>query len=148
MTKPPSEAFSTEIRVRYAETDQMGVAYHAHYLVWCEVARTGLIRDLGKPYAHLEREGLILAVADARVRYHASARYDDTVRISCWPAAVQSRAVTFEYLIERVHDDASATSAAVRLATASTMLIALDTRGATRRLPPELFEVLRAALPQ
>ena len=113
--------------------------------VLAEVARTGLIREVGRSYADLERDGLILAVADARVRYHASARYDDRVRISCWPAAVQSRAVTFEYVIEKVSEDVAAP---VRLATASTMLIALGKNGATRRLPPEVFEVLRGALPR
>jgi acyl-CoA thioester hydrolase len=143
----PSGAYTTEIRVRYAETDQMGVAYHAHYLVWCEVARTGLIRDLGRSYAELEKDGLILAVADARVRYHASARYDDRVRITCWPSSVQSRAVTFEYLLEKIEIDGSS-PAPGKLATASTMLIALDKAGATRRFQPELYEVLRGAVTQ
>lgn len=136
-------AFATELRVRYAETDQMGVVYHTHYLVWCEVARTGLIRERGTSYAELERQGLILAVADARIRYHASARYDDLIRIYCWPGEVKSRTVTFEYAIERVDTDGT-----TRLATAATQLIALTPDGATRRLPAELIEALRAAIPR
>ena len=64
---------SSEVRVRYAETDQMGVAYHANYLVWCEVGRTDFIRHLGVTYAEMERRGVRLAVADAHLRYHASA---------------------------------------------------------------------------
>jgi acyl-CoA thioester hydrolase len=140
-SKGPAE-FSTELRVRYAETDQMGVVYHAHYLVWCEVARTSLIRELGSSYAQLEKDGLILAVADARVRYHAPAHYDEQIAVACWVSSVQSRAVTFEYRIDRIDGDAP-----VRLATASTMLIALDPDGATRRLPPQLIEKLRAAIP-
>ncbi|HEX6693151.1 MAG TPA: thioesterase family protein [Longimicrobiales bacterium] len=148
MKNAPSNAYTTDIRVRYAETDQMGVAYHAHYLVWCEVARTGLIRELGRSYAELEKDGLILAVADARVRYHASARYDDRVRITCWPSTVQSRAVTFEYLLEKIGEHDTDRDEPVRLATASTMLIALDKAGATRRFQPELYEVLRGAVPR
>ncbi len=139
--------YATELRVRYAETDQMGVVYHTHYLIWCEVARTGLIRDLGSSYARLEKDGLILAVADAHIRYHASARYDDRIAISAWPSVVQSRAVTFEYRIDRMPDDGGSGDA-VRLASASTMLIALDPAGATRRLPSQLVEKLRAAIPQ
>lgn len=143
MTGEP-RAYRTELRVRYAETDQMGVVYHTHYLVWCEVARTSLIRELGASYAQLEREGLILAVADARIRYHTSARYDDLIAVDVWTSAVQSRAVTFEYRISRVAEDGAET----RLASATTMLIALDPAGATRRMPPQLVEKLRVAIPQ
>lgn len=120
----------------------MGVVYHTHYLVWCEVARTGLIRELGTTYAQLERDGLMLAVADARIRYHASARYDDLIAVRVWVSSVQSRAVTFEYVVENI-----SAPAAVKLASATTMLIALDRSGATRRLPPQLIEKLRAAIP-
>ena len=61
----------SEFRVRYSETDQMGVVYHAEYLVWCEVGRTDYIRSLGLPYAELERRGTALAVAEASIRYHS-----------------------------------------------------------------------------
>jgi acyl-CoA thioester hydrolase len=144
VTKEPPSPFSIELRVRYAETDQMGVVYHTHYLVWCEVARTSLIREHGTSYAQLEKDGLILAVADARIRYHASARYDDRVEVRVWISAVQSRAMTFEYVVNRLDDD----GVIVRLASASTMLIALDPNGATRRMPPQLVEKLRAAIPE
>ncbi len=63
----------TELRVRYAETDQMGVVYHANYLVWCEVGRTEYIRAAGTPYAQLERDGVALAVVDITMRCHAPA---------------------------------------------------------------------------
>ncbi|MEO5510930.1 MAG: thioesterase family protein [Longimicrobiales bacterium] len=147
MTSEPADPFVTELRVRYAETDQMGVVYHTHYLVWCEVARTGLIRALGGSYAQLEKDGTVLAVANANIRYHASARYDDQIAVSVWPLSVQSRAVTFEYRIDRVAD-AEENHKPIRLATASTMLIALDKTGAPRRLPTHLVEQLRAAIPQ
>src|SRR5690606_10652461 len=95
----------SEIRVRYAESDQMGVAYHANYLVWCEVGRTDLIRQLGMTYAEMERRGVLLAVADAQLRYHASARYDDLVRIVTRLTGVRSRMVTFAYDLRRVAPD-------------------------------------------
>lgn len=139
MSTPPSPVtFATELRVRYSETDQMGVVYHAHYLVWCEVARTEYIRTLGSSYARLERDGLFLAVTEANVRYHASARYDDAIRVEVWVESVQSRALTFGYRISRLDE-----GGAHRLATASTRLVALDRAGQPRTLPPELVSSLR-----
>ena len=92
----------SEVRVRYAETDQMGVAYHAEYLVWCEVGRTDFIRQLGVTYAEMERQGIALAVAEANVRYHASARYDDLIRIETRLREVRSRMVAFAYDLRRI----------------------------------------------
>ena len=126
------------VRVRYAETDRMGVVYHANYLVWCEIGRTELIRSLGTSYASLEAEGLRLAVADASVRYHAAARYDDRVRIGTWIERAQSRAVTFGYEITRVEP-----APEERLATACTKLVALDPDGAPRRMPPPIIDLFR-----
>jgi acyl-CoA thioester hydrolase len=136
----PRVTFSTDLRVRYSETDQMGVVYHANYLVWCEVARTDFIRSLGTSYADLERAGLFLAVTEANIRYHASARYDDAIRVEVWTDSVQSRAVTFGYRVVRNDDGCDR-----RLAVASTRLVALDRAGAPRTLPPELVEALRVA---
>lgn len=95
---------TTEVRVRYAETDQMGVVYHAHYLVWCEVGRTDFIRALGMPYAEMEAQGVRLAVAEATVRYQGAARYDDRIRVETRLVEVRSRMVTFAYRILRVVD--------------------------------------------
>lgn len=125
---------TSTFRVRYAETDQMGVVYHPHYLVWCEIARTELIRQLGTPYAELERAGVFLVVTDARVRYIAPARYDDWIRAAATIERVQSRAVTFGYDIARDDD-----GRLVRLATATTKLIALDEHGSPRILPTSLL---------
>ena len=69
------------VRVNYSETDQMGVVYHARYLVWLDIARCEHIRRTGVTYADLERMGLRLAVSDLRIRYRQPARYDDTVEI-------------------------------------------------------------------
>lgn len=132
---------SLEFRVRYAETDQMGVVYHANYLVWCEMGRTELIRRRGESYAQLERDGVVLAVADARVRYHAPARYDDMIRVDAWVEGVRSRTVTFGYRVSRVGEGA----APVRLASAETTLVALDRDSRPRTLPADLAERLRHA---
>lgn len=119
----------------------MGVAYHANYLVWCEIGRTDFIRGLGMSYAELERGGLLLTVAEARVRYHASARYDETVAVDTWVEEVKSRSITFGYRVVRPEEDGSET----RLASALTTLIALDQEGTLRRLPPELRDRFAAA---
>jgi acyl-CoA thioester hydrolase len=129
----------SEIRVRYAESDQMGVAYHANYLIWCEVGRTDFIRELGMTYAEMEREGVLLAVSDAHVRFHASARYDDRVRIATRLSGVRSRMVTFSYDISRLAPDGSPSE---RLASATTTLVALDAAGKPAALPPAIRALL------
>jgi acyl-CoA thioester hydrolase len=125
-------------RVRYAETDQMGVVYHAHYLVWCEIGRTELMRSHGLPYAELERAGVLLAVADASIRYARAARYDDTIRVRTRIERVQSRTITFGYTIERIEPGPVMT-----LATASTRLIAIGRDYVPRTLPAPLLERFR-----
>src|SRR5688500_20330836 len=82
----------------------MGVVYHAEYLVWCEVGRTDYIRALGLPYAELERRGTALAVAEASIRYHAPARYDDLIHVETRLVDVRSRAITFEDLVRNWED--------------------------------------------
>ena len=142
MSDTPSRTV-VELRVRYPETDQMGVVYHANYLAWCDMGRTELIRGLGKSYAELEREGLILAVSDVSLRYHASARYDDLVRVETWVEEARSRAITFAYLISRVEGRGGPQ----KLVSAKVTLIALTPGGATRKLPPEMLAALKAAIP-
>ena len=90
-----------ELRVRYAETDQMGVVYYANYPVWFEVGRAGLLRDRGLAYGDLEREGFRLPVSGVRYRLLAPARYDDALVVETSVAALRSRAVTFSYRILR-----------------------------------------------
>lgn len=125
----------TELRVRYAETDQMGVVYHANYLVWCEIARTDLIRTLGASYRELEERGLRLAVAEASVRYIAAARYDDRIRVETRLSGVTSRTMIFDYTI--LNADSSE-----RLATASTTLISLDASNRVVTLPGDVRRAL------
>jgi acyl-CoA thioester hydrolase len=123
-------ASRSEFRVRYSETDQMGVVYHTNYLVWCEIGRTDFIRTTGLTYAELERRGVLLAVAEANIRYHAAARYDDLIRVDTTLAAIRSRAVTFDYLITNG-------DTAERLASARTVLVSLDRRGRPVTLPDD-----------
>jgi acyl-CoA thioester hydrolase len=88
----------TRLRVRYAETDQMGVVYYANYLVWMEVARVDLCKVCGFNYRDMEREdGVLLAVAEANCRYKYPARFDDEVTVRTWIADANTRMVTFEY---------------------------------------------------
>jgi acyl-CoA thioester hydrolase len=123
-------ASRSEFRVRYSETDQMGVVYHTNYLVWCEIGRTDFIRTSGLTYAELERRGVLLAVAEATIRYHAAARYDDVIRVDTTLAELRSRAVTFDYLITNA-------DTGERLASARTVLISLDHSGRPATLPAD-----------
>jgi len=127
-----------DFRVRYAETDQMGVVYHANYLIWCEVGRTELIRTLGRSYAEIERLGVGLAVSDATLRFHGPARYDDLIRVTTTLAAIRSRSMTFNYLITNA-------AAGSKLVTATTTLIGLDRDGRVARLPGALRSALGMA---
>lgn len=129
----------SEFRVRYAETDQMGVAYHANYLVWCEVGRTDLIRELHASYRDIERGGVGLAVSEATVRYHAPARYEDLIVVETTVQAVASRTVTFAYRISRQ-------DTGERLATATTTLVSIDPAGKVTTMPAELRDALRRAM--
>ena len=92
------EPVETSVRVRYAETDQMGVVYYANYLIWMEVGRVEFCRAQGIRYRDMEEgDGILLVVAEANCRYQAPARYDDEVRISTTLAAATPRMVRFDY---------------------------------------------------
>ena len=130
---------TTEFRVRYAETDRMGVVYHANYLVWCEVGRVEFMRSLGRDYASLEEQGTGLAVTDARVRYLAPARFDDLIRVVTTLTGVRSRAVAFDYEITNAETG-------VRLANAHTDLVSIDRDGRLMAIPPAFRATLEAAL--
>ena len=122
--------------MRYPETDRMGVAYHAHYLVWFEVGRTDLLREMGVVYAELEdREGVFFPVIEAGARYLAPARYDDMLQVTTRLADVRASRVRFEYEIRR--DDAL-------LASGFTEHVTVDADGRARRLPDELRSRLRS----
>jgi acyl-CoA thioester hydrolase len=121
----------SELRVRYAETDQMGVVYHANYLVWCEIGRTDYLRDLGTSYAEIERSGITLVVSEATVRYHAAARYDDRILVRTTLAELHSRSIVFAYTVSNADSGAS-------LVTARVALVSLNAQRRPATLPPDL----------
>lgn len=129
---------TVEFRVRYAETDQMQVVYHANYLVWCEIGRTEFIRALGTPYSELERQNVTLAVVEANLRFHGAARYDNLIRVSTTISEVKSRTITFDYVITNAETGE-------RFVTASTKLASLTRDSRLVSLPEQLRTVLRNA---
>jgi len=96
----------TRVRVRYAETDQMGVVYHANYLVWFEVGRVELMREMGVTYRDMEQdEGAMIPVVEVTARYMAPARYDDVLIVRTSVAGVRSPVVRLRYVILRAEDE-------------------------------------------
>ena len=101
--KPSAE---TRLRVRYAETDCMGVVYYANYLVWMEVGRVELCKALGFNYRDMEAEdGVFLAVAEAHCRYRSPARFDDEVIVKTWVEDANARIVVFAYEMRLAEQD-------------------------------------------
>jgi len=96
---------TTEVRVRYAETDQMGIVYYANYLIWFEIGRVELLRSIGLAYSRLETDhGCILPVIDVSCRYKSPARYDDEILIETRPAMLRGTVLKFAYRIYRKLD--------------------------------------------
>lgn len=124
-----------ELRVRYAETDQMRIVYHANYLVWCEIGRTEYIRSVVGSYAEVERKGIALAVVEASLRFHAPARYDNLISVATTLREVRSRTVSFDYLIINAETGE-------KLVTASTTLASTDPSGRLVSMPAELRNAL------
>ena len=97
----PGATSVTELRVRYAETDAMGVVYYANYLTWFELGRTDWIRAHGITYREMEEHGILLPVVEARCSYRASARYDDPVRVATTATALTPARISFAYRVTR-----------------------------------------------
>lgn len=129
-------SFSIPIRPRYGEVDQMGVVYHAQYLVYFDVGRTALMRAAGLPYADLEARGSLLAVVSAHVDYVLPARYDEPLRLIVRIDEVRRASVTFGYELRR--GDASGEL----LATGMTRLGCLDPDMRPARLPADAHRIL------
>ena len=125
----------SKLRVRYAETDQMGVVYYANYFVWFEIARTNLLRDTGWSYRDMEGEGYVLPVVEAYCTYERSAKYDDELEIRTTGIALSLVRVRFDYEVVRPADD-------VRLATGHTVHASLDRNGRPCRLPERVRQLL------
>ena len=123
------------IRVRYGETDQMGVVYHANYLLYFETARTELLRSSGVAYRELEEQGIFLVVTEAACQYRAPARYDEVLRITARVGGVGKARVRFDYVVR---------GADGRLLTEGhTELASVDRDKRPVRLPPEVLRCLQ-----
>ncbi len=119
-----------EIRVRYAETDQMGVAYYANYLVWFEVGRSEFCRKKEFSYADLEATGYKLVVTDAQCRYRNAARYDEAIMVRTWLKSLNSRMITFGYRISRKEKEEV-------IAEGETRHLCVDSNSKPKSLPKE-----------
>lgn len=136
------EYHDATVRVRYAETDQMGVVYHGNYFVWFEVGRVELIRALGIEYKRMEIEDdCHIVVADAHCRYHQSARYDEVLRIRTRIAESRNRIVKFAYEVFRDVDR-------TLLATGETKHVICGSNGRPKLLPEKYRSVFEAAAVQ
>jgi acyl-CoA thioester hydrolase len=129
----------TRLRVRYAETDQMGVVYHSNHLIWFEVGRVEFMRQLGFSYRDMERdEGCFIAVAEATCRYRAPVYYDEEVIVRTQLKSVRESVVVFTYELRRADQD-------TLLAEGETTHIVTDSNMKVAALPEQYLRVLRAA---
>jgi acyl-CoA thioester hydrolase len=127
----------TRIRVRYAETDQMGVVYHANHFVWFEVGRVEFLRQLGFSYKEMEtNDGCFIAVVDARCRYKAPVHYDDEVVIRTYLKQVREKVIHFGYELLRADNR-------TLLAEGETTHIVADAKMKPRKLPEKYMKVFR-----
>src|SRR5579859_6337182 len=130
----------TRLRVRYAETDQMGVVYHSNHLIWFEVGRVELMRQMGFSYRDMEREdGRFIAVAEAQCRYRAPVFYDEEVMVRTRLKTVRESVIIFSYELRRATDD-------VLLAEGETTHIVTDSNMKIAALPEKYLRVFRAAV--
>lgn len=130
----------SRLRVRYAETDQMGIVYHANYLIWMEIGRIELVRSIGLSYKHVEEnEGLLLSVIEASCRYILPARYDEEIVVSTAIRKANSRSIEFAYRI------ANCESGRVN-ATGSTRHIWLNREMRPCRIPDHYLTIINAAV--
>jgi acyl-CoA thioester hydrolase len=129
----------TRLRVRYAETDQMGVVYHSNHLIWFEVGRVELMRQLGFSYRDLEREEeRFIAVAEVKCRYRAPVFYDEEVAVRTWLKTVRESVIVFQYELMRIENGAL-------LAEGETTHVVTDAKMKVTTLPEKYRRVLLAA---
>jgi acyl-CoA thioester hydrolase len=138
-TNPAAVVNESRIRVRYAETDQMGVVYHANHFIWFEVGRVELLRQLGFSYRDMEREdNCFIAVVDARCRYKAPVRYDEEILVRTWLRNIRESVIHFGYELVRVEDGAL-------LAEGETTHIVADAEMRKAALPEKYMKAFREA---
>jgi acyl-CoA thioester hydrolase len=124
----------TRLRVRYSETDRMGIVYHGHYISWFEIGRTEYCRAAGVPYRTLEDAGLLILVTAAECRYRRSARYDDEVRVATSLSEVGRRGLAFAYEVFDVEGR--------RLAEGVTRHVFADASGKPTRASSDVIDAL------
>jgi acyl-CoA thioester hydrolase len=124
----------THLRVRYAETDRMGVVYYANYLVWFEVARTDWLRETGWSYREMESAGVSLPVIEAHCQYRQPARYDDEIDIRTVASLISAVRIRFDYEVMRAGEV---------LSSGHTVHAAVDASGRPCRLPERVRDLLR-----
>jgi acyl-CoA thioester hydrolase len=130
----PARVYETTLRVRYAETDQMGVVYHSNYIIWFEVGRVEMLRQLGFTYREMEKQdGTHLAVADVRCRFKAPARYDDLIGVRTRLLNVRESLLHFGYAIIREQDG-------TLLAEGETVHLVLDAEFKRTKLPEKYLQ--------
>jgi acyl-CoA thioester hydrolase len=139
MTAKTAKTCETQLRVRYAETDQMGVVYHSNYVIWFEVGRVEAMRQLGFTYKQMEADGCHLPVVELRCRYKAPARYDEMITIRTRLKNVRAGLIHFEYEALRADDG-------LLLAEGETIHLTLDNQGNRCAFPQKYRTVLEAAL--
>jgi acyl-CoA thioester hydrolase len=124
------------VRVRYAETDQMGIVYHSHYAVWFEIGRTEFCRAAGLPYRGLEEAGIRIPVTGLQCKYRRPARYDDDLRVRTTLPELSARGLRFDYeVVDREQN---------LMADGSTRHIFADVSGKLRRAPESVLETLES----
>ncbi len=132
-----SRVVEATLRVRYAETDAMGIVYHTNYIVWFEVGRGEYMHQQGTGYAHVEAQGHYLPVIEVQARYLAPARYGDLVTVRTRVEEARSRQVTFAYEVIMAETGQL-------LATGQTKHICVDKEGTITTIPQEIREILRS----
>lgn len=135
----------TQVRVRYAETDAMGIVHHSQYVIWFEVGRSNFMRSLGYSYAQIERLGFHFRIAEIGARYLAPAFYDELITIRTWLSELHSRSLTFSYEVLRPADPASGCGE-YTLVTGFSKLICTDQQGQVRRFPNEFHDLFQQSL--
>jgi len=132
--QPKGRISETTLRVRYAETDAMGIVHHSRYIPWFEVGRINYLREIGIPYKQIEEMGYLFVITDLGARYHMPAHFDDVVTIRTWMDKVYSRGMRLEYQIVN--------EAGETLVTGFTKFICTNMQGQPTRLPDDLVSLM------
>jgi len=137
-TVPKGRISETSLRVRYAETDAMGIVHHSRYIPWFEVGRIHYLREIGIPYKQIEEMGYLFVITELGARYHMPARFDDVVTIRTWMDKAYSRGMRLEYHIINADEET--------LVTGFTKFICTNMQGQPTRLPDNLISLMTGEL--